>query len=157
MHPWAHGPDGDEASLSDDWFHELFDCYSINPHPNWGSFDPAIRDDPSLDRDDNDGAGPENISLDWPEQGMTYRVGVHYWNDHGYGRSYATVRVYLYSSLIFERPDVLLHNKDMWEVCTIHWPSGKVLPVTGENDSHQIIPDYPLPPWSPSGDRSEEP
>ena len=41
----------------------LFDCFWFNAHPNWGSFDPSVDDDPGLDRDDTDGAGPENLFL----------------------------------------------------------------------------------------------
>ncbi len=102
LHPWAAGPDLDADGAPDGWFDNLFDCFWFNAHPNWGSYDPAINDDPGLDRDDTDGAGPENVNLDIPEENVTYRVGVHYWNDHSYGPSYATVRVYIYAYLVFE-------------------------------------------------------
>ena len=75
---------------------------------------------------------------------MLYKVGVHYWNDHGYGASYATVRVYIYSQLVFEVPDVKLVDTDMWEVCTIEWPSGKVQ-VVMEFDQYKITPNYQNP------------
>ena len=104
-----------------------------------------VDDDPGLDRDDTDGAGPENVNLNIPEEGLTYRVGVHYWNDHGFGPSLATVRVYIYTSLVFSVTDVELVNHDLWEVAEIKWPSGQVDPVLGANGSYKIIPNYQHP------------
>ena len=144
LHPWAAGPDIDEDGAPDGWFDIPFDCFWFNGHPNWGSYDPAVNDDPGLDRDDTDGAGPENINLDIPEN-VTYRVGVHYWNDHGYGAAYATVRVYLSAKLVFEVVDVMLVDSDMWEVATVEWPSGKVHVVTNEDGAYKITPQYQNP------------
>lgn len=143
VHPWAEGPDLDEDGEADRWFDNLFDCFWFNAHPNWGSYDPATPDDPSLDLDDTDGAGPEIISLGIPED-VTYRVGVHYWNAHGFGVSYATVRVYIYATLVFEKSDVMLSDRDMWEVCTIEWPSEEVVWVSVDGD-HKITPNYENP------------
>ena len=112
LHPWAGGPDMDGDGAPDGWFDIPFDAFWFNAHPNWGSYDPALHDDPGLDRDDTDGAGPENINLAIPEN-VTYRVGVHYWNDHGYGPASATVRVYIYAALAFEVADVMLNDNDM--------------------------------------------
>ena len=144
VHPWAGGPDLDGDGEPDGWFDQPFDCFWFNAHPNWGSFDPSVDDDPGMDLDDTDGAGPENINLGIPED-VTYRVGVHYWNDHGYGASYATVRVYISSLLAFEVTGVQLVDKDMWEVCTIEWPSGQVTPVLGDGGGYKITPDYQNP------------
>ncbi len=142
-HPWAAGPDLDGDGVADGWFDIPFDCFWFNAHPNWGSYDPGINDDPGLDRDDTDGAGPENINLDIPED-ATYRVGIHYWNDHGYGAAFATVRIYIYGQLVFESPETFLVDSDMWEVCTIEWPSGKVEVVTSDGDL-KITPEYHNP------------
>ena len=144
LHPWAAGPDIDGDGQPDGWFDIPFDCFWFNAHPNWGSYDPAINDDPGLDRDDTDGAGPENTNLDIPEN-VHYRVGVHYWNDHGYGAAFATVRVYIYAQLVFELPDVMLADSDMWEVCTIEWPAGKVEIITDEDGQFKITPEYHNP------------
>ena len=144
LHPWAAGPDLDGDGAPDGWFDIPFDCFWFNAHPNWGSYDPAINDDPGLDRDDTDGAGPENINLDIPEN-VEYRVGVHYWNDHGYGASYATVRVYIYAQMVFELADIMLVDSDMWEVCTVEWPSGKVHVVTDDVGAYKITPKYQNP------------
>ena len=144
-HPWAAGPDLDADGAPDGWFDIPFDCFWFNAHPNWGSYDPAIKDDPGLDRDDTDGAGPENVNIDIPEVATTYCVGVHYWDDHGYGAAFATVRIYIYAQLVFEVSDVMLMDLDMWDVACIEWPSGKVTLVTDPSGNYKITPDYSNP------------
>jgi len=144
LHPWAAGPDLDGDGAADGWFDIPFDCFWFNAHPNWGSYDPGINDNPGLDRDDTDGAGPENVNVDIPEN-VTYRVGVHYWNDHGYGASYATVRVYIYAQLVFEVQDVMLVDSDMWEVCTLEWPSAKAQVITDDAGKYKITAAYHNP------------
>ena len=139
VHPFASGPDVDGDGEADGWFDQPFDCFWFNPSPQWASFDPAIDDDPGLDRDDTDGAGPENLNLNIPEHDKTYKVGVHYWADHGYGTSYASLYVYIYSELVYSVEDVALENYDMWEALTIDWPSAEVNPI---GDGQQIIPEY---------------
>ncbi len=143
-HPFAASPDIDGDGQPDPWFDIPYDCFWFNSHPNWGSADPGLDDDPGLDRDDTDGAGPENINLNLPEN-VTYKVGVHYWNDHGYGVSFVSLRVYIFSQLVFEVSETELVNSDMWEVCTLAWPSGEILPVTDDAGQFKITPDYQNP------------
>jgi hypothetical protein len=127
-HPFAVGGyDGDGDGQPDGWFDIPFDTFWFNEQPNWGSIDPSVDDDPGLDRDDTDGAGPENVNLNTPENGIRYKVGVHYWKDHGFGPSYATLRVFIFGILVFELTDVELVNHDMWTVTHIDWP-----PVNGK-------------------------
>ena len=148
LHPWAAGPDIDGDGQPDGWFDIPFDTFWFNAHPNWGSYDPNINDNPGLDRDDTDGAGPENINLDIPEN-VTYRVGVHYWNDHGYGPSYATVRVYIYAQMVYEVADLKMLDQDMCEICTVDWPSGKVTAVTNQYGGPFCTPGYQNPGFWP--------
>lgn len=95
---------------------------------------------------DTDGWGPENLNLGTPpgtvEAPLTYRIGVHCWDDHGFGPSQATVRVYLYGSLLFEAANVELANHDLWEVATLEWPSAKVLPLEAPGGGPVIKPAY---------------
>ena len=144
LHPWAAGPDLDGDGAPDGWFDIPFDCFWFNAHPNWGSYDPGINDDPGLDRDDTDGAGPENINLDIPEN-VTYRIGVHYWNDHGYGSAYATVRIYVYANPAGEVADVQLVDSDMWFVGSLNWPDGVFTMATNESGDYHITPAYHNP------------
>jgi hypothetical protein len=148
LHPFATGQDVDGDGVLDGWFDQPFDCFWFNAHPNWGSLDPMVDDDPGLDRDDTDGAGPENVNLNIPEEGLTYRIGVHYWNDHGFGSSMATVRVYVYGELVFSASNVELVNHDLWEVATLEWLSGKVEPILGAGGTYKIIPNYQHPYFS---------
>jgi hypothetical protein len=145
LHQFAMGLDVDNDGEPDGWFDNPFDCFWFNDEPNWASQDPMLDDDPSLDRDDTDGAGPENVNLNLPEEGMQYRIGVHYWNDHGWGPSLSTVRVYIMSVLVFQVTDVELVNHDMWYVATVHWPSGDVKPITTVSGGYNITPNYEHP------------
>ncbi|MEM9070466.1 MAG: hypothetical protein AAGE52_18315 [Myxococcota bacterium] len=66
------------------------DCYFRNcipTGPDWGGG--GSDDDPSLDIDDTDGMGPENINVDDPQPGI-YRVGAYAYG----GTGNVTVRVY---------------------------------------------------------------
>ena len=127
LHPKAYGA----------YFDRAYDCYWNNPKPEWGVFSP--QDNPRLDRDDTDGAGPENLNVEKPEQNVRYQVGVHYWNDWGYGNAFTTVRVYIYGVLRDQWENVELRNDDMWDTHYIDWPSGA---VTRIGNSPRIIPDF---------------
>jgi len=112
--------------VADPWFDGLYDCAWFNPRPEWGSLSPSVRDDPELTSTSRDGREPEVITLEAPEAGATYRVGVHVWDDRGHGASLATVRVHVHGELAFEATDVPLAHRDLWWVATITWPVGTV-------------------------------
>ena len=69
------------------WNQSPYDCYFANPNPDWGPTGPV--GNPSLDIDDVNGAGPENINLNDPEYTDQttipgpYLVGVHYYSSGG--------------------------------------------------------------------------
>ncbi len=98
-----------------------------------------------LDCDDSDGAGPENLNLDKPEDGLTYTVGVHHWDDQGFGASYATARIYIASVLVFQVEGVELTPNDMWAVANTDGPSGEISPLTATDGGHQILADFAYP------------
>ena len=136
--------DGDGDGALDPWFDVLFDTFWFNKDPNWGSFDPSQDDDPGLDRDDTDGGGPENLNLNKP-QSTTYGIAVHSWDDHDYGSSYATVRIYVYSLLAFEMTDVKMSPCDMWQVAEIEWPTAKITLKQTPSGDLDILPNYTTP------------
>jgi len=69
------------------------DCHWRNMTPSWGANGEA--DDPSLDLDDISGTGPENINIDFPQDG-TYTVVVHDYPGSSYlDPNPTTVRVYI--------------------------------------------------------------
>ncbi len=114
-----------------------YDCYFANPNPEWGIFSPS--DNPRLDRDDTDGAGPENLNVDVPEQGVRYQVGAHYYDDWGYGDSKVTMKVYIYGILRDQWDNVWMTMDDMWDSHYIDWPSGT---VTRIGNTPRITPNY---------------
>src|SRR5690606_12762612 len=89
-----------------------------------------------------DGGGPENMNLSVPEDGVTYSIGVHYWNDWGYGPTDATVKVYHYADLVYEVTYEGLQPLDMWCVGFINWPQVGVERCAAEGDPEQITPNY---------------
>jgi len=126
-HPYATGPDQDCDGTSDPWFNNPFDAFWLNKTSNWGSSAQAVPDDPHLDLDDTDGAGPENLNVGQPEGTSSapfeYSIGVHYWNDHGYGTSFATVRVFVCGALAYEKSQVKMDPLDLWYVGKLRWPN----------------------------------
>jgi hypothetical protein len=132
LHPRANGA----------YFDWTYDCYSGSPAQEWGFFGPS--DNPSLTRDDTDGAGPENLVVSVPEQNVRFQVGTHYLNDWGYGHSLATIRVYIYGVLRDQWSDVRLNMGDMWDSHYIDWPSGIVTRITAPAGVPRITPQYPV-------------
>lgn len=115
------------------WNEDPWDIFYGNKTGEWGALGPD--DDPSLDVDDTDGAGPENINLDNPEAGKSYAVGVYYFNSYAFGVSYATVRIFIKGQQRFEKKDVFLDSTGtFWFVATIEWPSGRIFAVDQQFD-----------------------
>lgn len=108
------------------------DCYYANcvgGRLSWSA--PGRADDPSLDIDDVDGFGPENINIMTPAQG-TYRVGVHSYR--GDGR--VTVRIYCGGSASTPRrtfgPVRLSRTDLLWRVADVTiTPTGCVIDELG--------------------------
>lgn len=116
-----------------------FDVFWSNPEAEWGA--PGPQDNPSLDIDDTDGAGPENINMRDPESGVTYAVGVYYYDDNGFGPSYATVRMYVRGTQRFEWRDMYLpKGQSFWYVATIAWPSTDIFAVNQVQDGFPTRP-----------------
>jgi hypothetical protein len=92
-------------------------------------FSPLDDNDPRLDLDDVEGNGPENINIKTPLNG-TYRLGVHYYADDGFGDSTVTLRIFCRGSLAKEFEPVVLQeapgadggsSTEFWEVADIVW------------------------------------
>ena len=106
------------------WSRAPWDCHWRNKTPDWGVTGNA-GDDPSLDIDDVNGAGPENINLDNPEA-ATYRIGVNYYDDHGFGPSTVTIRIFIFGSIVLERTKELPSSNVFWVVADVTWPAGTI-------------------------------
>lgn len=106
-----------------DWNEDPWDCTWNNPQPNWGDPD-SSEDDPLLFREDADGPGPEIIVVNDPEPG-TYRVGIFYKDDHGFGRSRVDIKIFIGGEERLEYGK-RLNMGEFWDVATITWPEGTV-------------------------------
>jgi hypothetical protein len=114
------------------WAQAPLDCYYANAEPEWGAAGPA--GNPSLDIDDVNGAGPEHINLDEPEDtgvlGGMYRVGVDYYREDNFatGRSWgpstATIRIFLNGELAYEAQREMLGTHHFWTVAGVEWIDG---------------------------------
>jgi hypothetical protein len=103
------------------WNQAPYDIYWDNQTEDWGIEDNP-NDNPQLDVDDRDGAGPENISLDRPQFGKTYKYGVFYYLDNGFGESYATLRIFINGELAKEYKNKYLPDTDtFWYVADVEW------------------------------------
>jgi hypothetical protein len=100
-----------------------------SPQPRLTWFAPLDQNDPRLDLDDTEGSGPENLNIKQPQEG-TYRLGLHYWSDEGFGNSTATIRVFCRDELAVEFEPVVLRatqgddggaQTEFWEVADIVW------------------------------------
>ena len=112
------------------WDEAPFDCYYANSRPDWGPAGAA--GDPALVLEDINGAGPEIITLNEPEDtamfdGSLYRIGVRYYraenfaDGRSWGPSEATVRVLLRGLPVAEFVRVMDDTGDTWEVADIVW------------------------------------
>ena len=139
QHPFGLGWDHDGDGQPDCWMDVDANCFWFNLNPDWG--EPGPENDPKMLFDDTDGAGPEVITLDNPED-LAYLVGVYYWKDHDFGDSWATVRVFVEGELAGQAEQVQLTEHDIWTVFRIDWPTGEVTLVSGEDGGYAIQPDF---------------
>jgi hypothetical protein len=117
-----------------EWFESPYDIFFRNP--NGGSTGGGAiwnPESPSLDIDDTDGAGPENIQMDDPVNCEWYAVGVHYWREQ-YGAAFATVRIYVNERLVYEQINRKLEvDGAFWDVARVHWNQGTATVVDVDN------------------------
>lgn len=120
-HPMADGGWNTDAGI--------YDCYFANKTPDWGvPLDPA--DNPTLDIDDTNGAGPENINLARPEP-VGYDIAALYFRaESALGDpdptiehlSLVSLRIYVRGELLWEQLDKELeHRADLWHAATVRW------------------------------------
>ena len=125
------------VKVGHNWFDGTYDTYYANESPSWS---PEL---PSLDIDDTDGRGPENIQMDNPLDCQWYAVGAHYF-ERQFGTAYADVRIFIDGVQIRQLINRPLENTDdFWDVGRLHWPSGEFFIVDDiytSFDSHSAIP-----------------
>ena len=111
------------------WFDNAGDCHYANCRQGLSWDAAGSEDDPRMDIDDTEGHGPENINIDRPVEGNTYRVGVHYYDQARWGDSDAYVSVFCgdisINPVITYGPVTLRNggaqNGDFWRVADVRW------------------------------------
>ena len=123
------------------------DCYFANRAPDWGPV--GVDGNPTLDIDDTDGYGPENITVDRNPAPGTYTVGAHYFCDRslgmggapGSGATDGTVRIFCDGALVATYTGVTLGETDDWvSVAEIDYPSCAVRRRTTRTEGSQLYP-----------------
>ncbi len=112
---------------------------TCEPDTEDANYKAAIEDNPTLDIDDVEGFGPENINIVNPSPG-NYLISVYYFNDQGIGSTDAWVRVYINGINKPEwnfGPITLNKSKQVADVATIQWPE------KGSGDQVKVISYFP--------------
>jgi hypothetical protein len=118
------------------WDVAPWDVFWRNPTADWGVQDDSS-DDPELINDTTSGLGPEQIIHNGLES-VTYRVGAYYYNENGFGPSYATVNIYVNGQHELEKRDKHLPaTGTLWEVARIEQQGAL---VTDVDTTHQGFP-----------------
>ncbi len=111
-------PSGGAASVAASWMRAPWDCYFGNLRPSWDVA--GTRDDPSLDRDDIPGTGPENIRIDDPVVGNAYAIGLHWYSDAN-NRARVRVTTNIYCGGLLNHTEVfdLSRERDLGVIGTV--------------------------------------
>ncbi len=157
-HAMASQPDYDCDGQPDPWFSNPFDCFWFNYWPEWDS-GATTKDNPAMDLDDRHTGGYEYIKIEEPAgtpyDVATYSLGVHYWNDHGFGPATATAAVYVMGAKVAQYSGTVLQPGDFWYVGKIAWPNlangGSQAPMQACWQSGASCPAKKSLMWQPSG------
>lgn len=138
LHPKAAGVDADQDGKPDGYYDLPWDCFWYNPTPNWDNPQPTTwyDDDARLLYDNTDGSGPEVIVMGLQCDALNnYRIGVHFFDDHGYGPVDATIQAYVSGNLVWEG-QTRLTSLDLWDAAVFHCGSQKVTAIPGPVIKH---------------------
>ncbi len=110
------------------WYTSENDCYYANTTAAWAPG--GTNGDATLDIDDTDGYGPENINIATSPDSGTYEIGVAYYCQHslggtgvGDGPTTATVNVYCGGTLLATYPGIALDRTGRFvHVADVTWP-----------------------------------
>jgi len=114
------------------------DVNFCNETADWGAAGDTS-DDATLELDDQEGYGPENVSIFEPADGE-YLVRAHYFDTASNSETIATVRFYLNGEVWLERERTMERN-DVWDVGYVRWPEGVVV----VEDDESLNPLYDAP------------
>ncbi len=116
-----------------------YDCYWLNTNPSWDAAGTA--DDPSLDRDDITGTGPENIRITSASTTHDYTVGVHLFTLSSTPSNVtATVRIYCSGVLRTTQTRQFNREDDMWVVGAVRFATNGSCTFTPDNFVFDLTP-----------------
>lgn len=110
--------DGTDVDLNFSWSGGAL-CYYGNKTPTWGT----AATSPRLDVDDTNGFGPENITIGALPGPGTYRLGVHYYSDHGKGPTTVIATVFRDGVAVFSGSKTMT-NGERWTLLDFAVPQG---------------------------------
>jgi len=113
------------------YFDLWWDCFWYNKSPSWGiAPDPNVQDETRMIADAQAAPGPEIVDQGLVCQKNSYKVGVHLFDDCGYGPVIAKVRIYVVGTMVHEQ-SVQLSPLDLWEVGRFNCETGMFVPTPG--------------------------
>lgn len=112
------------------WNSSPYDCHWKNKTPSWDATGTA--DDPSLDRDDYTGTGPENIRINVPSTSHSYAVGVHLFSATAGSAITATVKVYCSGQLAATKTRSFNKIEDLWIVGAVQFAANGTCTFTDD-------------------------
>jgi len=144
------GADFDLDGDPDGWFSQPYDCFWFNPNPEGVSHGQMPAANPQLLIDEGPDGHLAVMRLETPEEGMSYRIAAHGWQDHGHEESLVSVRIYIRGQLVFQAFEQPLRQGDLWEIASVTWPSGTVSPDLSDEGGAKVLsnyenPDFPTP------------
>jgi len=130
--------DADCDGISDPWFSLPGDCFWYNTDPSqWPPADGTKLHNPHMRSDAQVGPGPEIVTLQQPEPGRGYALGVYVWDAEEVSATTATVTVYSFGSKVVTVANPSLLRGDLWTVASLTWTPAAGLMV---NECHQTKP-----------------
>jgi hypothetical protein len=115
-------PNAGAWNVASSWGNTTWDCHFRARTPNWNG---GMAANPSLDRDDITGTGPENIRIPSPSRAFAHTVGVHMYSWIASPNPVvSTVKVYCAGQLVSTRTRSMSGAKSVWVVGTIDFAAG---------------------------------
>lgn len=131
-------PNAGASNLASSWGTSAWDCnFRTRTPTTWGS----TQENPSLDRDDITGTGPENTRINTPSHSFAYTVGVHMYSWSASPSSVtSTLKIYCAGQLMTTRTRTMSTTKDMWVVGKIDFAAGTPCLFTSINTIVSGVP-----------------
>lgn len=131
-------PNGGSTTSISSWNNTTWDCHFRSRTPTWGA---GAQADPSLDRDDISGRGPENTRINTPSRAFAYTVGVHMYSWTASPSAVtSTLKVYCGGQLMTTRTRSMNVTKDMWVVGRVDFNAGTPCLYTDINSIVSGVP-----------------